>query len=54
MGYYEAIATLTDGCRTWDVTIYSHYLSVIEAAKDVERFASHGYNIVSVRIIPNE
>lgn len=50
MKRYKAIATLTDGVREWDVTIYSDYESVAEAGAGISRFASHGYNIVKAWI----
>ena len=47
---YTAIATLTDGKRIWDVIIYDHYKSIEEATDGINRFARHGYNIISIRI----
>jgi hypothetical protein len=43
---YKAIATITDGEREWNVVIYSGYKTAEEANNGVERFASHGYDIV--------
>ena len=44
--YYKVVATVTDGARVWDVVIYSHYESIEEAQAGIDRFASHGYNIL--------
>lgn len=50
MGRYKAMATLSDGEREWDVTIYSGYESADEAGAGISRFASRGYNIVKTWI----
>ena len=47
---YKAVATLSDGDREWDVTIYSQSESEEAAKAGLVRFASHGYNIVKSRI----
>ena len=43
---FKAMATLTDGAREWDVTIYSGYETAEEAEAGIARFAAHGYNVV--------
>ena len=48
--YYKAVTTVTDGARVWDVVIYSHYESIEEAQAGIDRFASHGYNILKTWI----
>lgn len=49
---YAAKATLTDGEREWDVTIYSHYASYEDALAGIEHFNSHGYNVVKTWVEP--
>lgn len=48
--FFRAMATLTDGSKEWNVCIYSHYKTELEAAEGITRFASHGYNIVKTWI----
>lgn len=47
---FMAMATLTDGVKEWDVTIYSGYETTEEAEAGIVRFAAHGYNIVKTWI----
>lgn len=47
---YRAVATLTDGVKQWDAIIYSEYGSMEAALEGSHLFASHGYDIVKLRI----
>lgn len=38
---FKAVATVTDGQKEWNVTIYSHYGSMVEALTGASRFASN-------------
>ena len=48
--YYKAMATLTDGERKFEVTIYSMYKTEEEAQKGIENFSSKGYTILKTWI----
>lgn len=47
---YRAVATMTDGVKQWDAIIYSEYGSMEAALEGARLFASHGYDIVKLRI----
>lgn len=47
---FKAIATVRNGARAFDVTIYSGYETIKEALDGVARFAAHGYYIECVKI----
>ena len=48
--YYKAMATLTDGTKEFNVTIYSMYKTPEEAQKGIENFSKKGYNILKTWI----
>lgn len=44
--HFKAMATLTDGTKEFDVTIYSMYNTKEEAQDGIKNFSSKGYSIV--------
>ena len=48
--YFKAMATLTDGEKEFDVTIYSKYTTEEAAQKGIDNFSIKGYNIVKTWI----
>ena len=48
--YFKAMATVTDGSRKWDVTIYSRYETIDAASDGIRRFLERGYDVVKTWI----
>ena len=48
--YFKAMATLTDGKKEFDVTIYSKYTTEEAARKGIDSFLIKGYNVVKTWI----